>query len=134
MMPSMPAIPRIPAHLRGPALVVVAGAVAFAVAAFAATAGAQVDGAPVPGASAGTGFEAIGVGTGAGALVGGGTVVAALKWAVGAVEARLKGIEDRLTGIERTQGEHATAIAVAAERDRGTMGVLSTIKTFLEGR
>jgi hypothetical protein len=51
-MPSMPAIPRIPAHLRGPALVVVAGAVAFAVAAFAATAGAQVDGAPVPGAAA----------------------------------------------------------------------------------
>jgi hypothetical protein len=42
----------IPAHLRGPALVVVAGAVAFAVAAFAATAGAQVDGAPVPGAAA----------------------------------------------------------------------------------
>jgi hypothetical protein len=52
MMPSMPAIPRIPAHLRGPALVVVAGAVAFAIAAFAATAGAQVDGAPVPGAAA----------------------------------------------------------------------------------
>jgi hypothetical protein len=52
MMPSMPAIPRIPAHLRGPALVVVAGAVAFAVAAFAATAGAQVDVAPVPGAAA----------------------------------------------------------------------------------
>jgi membrane-associated protease RseP (regulator of RpoE activity) len=50
-MPSMPAIPRIPAHLRGPALVVVAGVVAFAVAAFAATAGAQVDGAPVSGAA-----------------------------------------------------------------------------------
>jgi hypothetical protein len=52
MMPSMRTLPRIPAHLRGPALVVVAGAVAFAVAAFAATAGAQVDGAPVPGAAA----------------------------------------------------------------------------------
>jgi len=52
MIRSMPAMPRIPAHLRGPALVVVAGAVAFAVAAFAATAGAQVDGAPVPGAAA----------------------------------------------------------------------------------
>jgi hypothetical protein len=53
MMPTMPILPRIPAHLRGPALVVVAGAVAFAVAAFAATAGAQVDGTPaMPGATA----------------------------------------------------------------------------------
>ena len=52
MMKSMPAPPRIPAHLRGPALVVVAGVVAFAIAAFAATAGAQVDGAPVPGGAA----------------------------------------------------------------------------------
>jgi hypothetical protein len=49
MMSTMSILPRIPAHLRGPALVIVAGAVAFAVAAFAATAGAQVDGAPVPG-------------------------------------------------------------------------------------
>jgi hypothetical protein len=52
MMPSMRTLPRIPAHLRGPALVIVAGAVAFATAAFAATAGAQVDGAPVPGTAA----------------------------------------------------------------------------------
>ena len=51
-MPSMRTLPRIPAHLRGPALVIVAGAVAFATAAFAATAGAQVDGAPVPGTAA----------------------------------------------------------------------------------
>jgi hypothetical protein len=51
MMPSMRTLPRIPAHLRGPALVVVAGVAAFAIAAFAATAGAQVDGAPVPGAA-----------------------------------------------------------------------------------
>jgi hypothetical protein len=52
MMPSMRTLPRIPTHLRGPALVIVAGAVAFVVAAFAATAGAQVDGAPVPGGAA----------------------------------------------------------------------------------
>jgi hypothetical protein len=51
MMPSMRTLPRIPAHLRGPALVVVAGVAAFAIATFAATAGAQVDGAPVPGAA-----------------------------------------------------------------------------------
>ncbi len=121
----------LPAHLRGPALYAAVGLALLAITAWATDALAQAEGAP-SGTSAG--LEAIGVGTGAGALVGGGTVVAALKWAVGAVEARLKGIEDRLTGIERTQGEHATAIAVAAERDRGTMGVLSTIKTFLEGR
>ena len=48
MMRTMTSLPRIPAHLRGPALVVVAGLAAFALAAFAATAGAQVEGAPMP--------------------------------------------------------------------------------------
>jgi hypothetical protein len=128
MMPTMRTLPRIPAHLRGPTLVVVAGVIAFAVAAFAATAGAQVDGAPAPGAAAAGDLGALApLLQGAGPS---GVILAALaaawkQWrdeAARHAEERAK-MREAMAALEHRVDLEATKTAAALERIRDLIAV-----------